>query len=281
MADWEATHEEKVAFIEKKIKQVEDQVAGLASRLEELLEDALLLYYGQERVRASAALYARIDRAFKNIEDYIKKSKYATKVQDMVRSFDNLLEYNARIQQGLNGLTVELSKLSPFMARSVDAAVSALIGAGLKTEIITPMRDLMIRSIAGGATLKDAKASYLNYVRAAPDRKTSRLEQWVIEMTRDTMLGVDGAINAFIRDEYDMDAYRYVGSLVQDSRPQCRKWVAMKIIPVKKLAEEISWAYTNGKGMMPGTNPSTFPIQRGGFNCRHYAYPTFLDSEDD
>lgn len=279
MADWEKEHEEKVEFIEKTIREIEKEVPALAILIQDMLDEALAIYYGKEKVRASAAAYAKIDQTFKKMEEYIAQTKYATKVEDMTRSFETLVKYNTRIQKGMNGLTVSTKKLSPFMMRAVDTTISTLISSGLKAEILRPMRDMMIRSIAGGATLKDAKDSYLTYVRASNKRSVSRLEQWVIEMSRDTMLGVDGAINSFIHEEYEMDGYRYVGSLVKDSRPQCRRWVAMEVIPNDKLEEEIKLAYRTGKGMMPGTNTTTFSIQRGGFNCRHYAYPTFIDKK--
>ena len=39
------------------------------------------------------------------------------------------------------------------------------------------------------------------------------------------------------------------------------------------LEEEIAWAENNGTGMIPNTTPENFCQNRGGFNCRHIAYP--------
>jgi hypothetical protein len=33
------------------------------------------------------------------------------------------------------------------------------------------------------------------------------------------------------------------------------------------------WADANGTGMIPNTTPENFCQNRGGFNCRHIAYP--------
>ena len=81
-----------------------------------------------------------------------------------------------------------------------------------------------------------------------------------------------------------MDGILYVGSLVKDSRPQCKRWVNYKehgqtgLLAVKDLNREIAWAYANGKGMIPGTTTETFRQFRGGFNCRHEAYPVRLST---
>jgi aminopeptidase N len=39
------------------------------------------------------------------------------------------------------------------------------------------------------------------------------------------------------------------------------------------LQDEIDWADNNGTGMIPDTTPENFCQNRGGFNCRHIAYP--------
>ena len=43
----------------------------------------------------------------------------------------------------------------------------------------------------------------------------------------------------------------------------------MRTIPYKGLTKEISWDYSNGKGMIPGTTKDNFCSLRGGYNCQH------------
>jgi len=44
-------------------------------------------------------------------------------------------------------------------------------------------------------------------------------------------------------------------------------------IEEERLQQEINWAFQNGQGMIPETNPDNFIINRGGYNCRHEAIP--------
>jgi hypothetical protein len=83
----------------------------------------------------------------------------------------------------------------------------------------------------------------------------------------------DGQVNSAIANEFGLDAYRYVGSLIDDSRAQCIRWAGKQVLLKEDLAKEISWATANGTGMIAGTTPENFATFRGGYNCRHSAIP--------
>ena len=87
------------------------------------------------------------------------------------------------------------------------------------------------------------------------------------------MFQMQGAANQAIANEYELDGYAYVGTEVENTRPQCSRWIDKGFLYIKELQDEISWANTNGTGMIKGTTPSTFAIFRGGYNCRHEAIP--------
>ena len=101
-------------------------------------------------------------------------------------------------------------------------------------------------------------------------------ERWVGQIARDAVNEYQGGINAQIKVQYDLTDIRYVGSLVEDSRPQCVRWVKELGGRIKgtDLQAEIDWAYDHGSGMKPDTNPENFPQKRGGYNCEHIAIPT-------
>jgi hypothetical protein len=97
--------------------------------------------------------------------------------------------------------------------------------------------------------------------------------RYVKQISRDALGQFDGQINAIIAEEFGLDAFRYVGSLIDDSRPQCVRWVGKRILEKSEMPEQIAWANNNGSGMIPGTNPDNFLVFRGGYNCRHRAIP--------
>jgi hypothetical protein len=97
--------------------------------------------------------------------------------------------------------------------------------------------------------------------------------RYVKQISRDALGQFDGQINAIIADEFGLDAFRYVGSIIDDSRAQCVRWVGKRILEKSEMQSEIAWANNNGTGMIPGTNPDNFLVFRGGYNCRHRAIP--------
>ncbi|MFN9108950.1 MAG: hypothetical protein ACK5XN_02555, partial [Bacteroidota bacterium] len=97
--------------------------------------------------------------------------------------------------------------------------------------------------------------------------------RYVKQVSRDALGQFDGQINAKIADEFGLDAFRYVGSIIDDSRSQCVRWVGKRILEKSEMQSEINWANNNGSGMIPGTTPENFLVYRGGYNCRHRAIP--------
>jgi hypothetical protein len=60
---------------------------------------------------------------------------------------------------------------------------------------------------------------------------------------------------------------------------QCEEWVNFEengkkgLILFEQLEEQILFAENEGTGMIPNTTPENFCQNRGGYNCRHIAYP--------
>ena len=114
-------------------------------------------------------------------------------------------------------------------------------------------------------------------------KKDSRLTRYVGQVATDALHQFDGSVNQVAKNSLGLNATQYVGSLIEDSRAQCMKWVSMSIIKDSELEEEINWALNGGRysnkkcsGMIEGTNPNNFCINRGGWRCRHRAFPILI-----
>ena len=107
--------------------------------------------------------------------------------------------------------------------------------------------------------------------------KMGQLERWSGQITRDALSQYDGAVNDMVREEYNLNAFRYIGSLVTDSRPQCIRWVQKKVLRYDELTKEL--ADPRNRGQIPGTNKDNFGTYKGGYNCRHQAIPFRLENQ--
>jgi hypothetical protein len=217
-----------------------------------------------------------------NFKKYVKKSLVKVGYSDMVagflENFDVLAENQQLIQNELNGLEVTKSFLNPFKSWAVNNVISAMEGQGLVETLINPLKQELLVAVNQGSSLTDVVTSIAGQLTTSEARQ-GVLKRISLQASRDALLQYDGVVNEAVRKVYKMDALLYVGSIVKDSRAQCERWVRetkngkLGLILFEDLESEIAWAEDNGTGMIPNTTPENFCQNRGGFNCRHIAYP--------
>lgn len=212
----------------------------------------------------------------------LNKSGYKDTVKDFIGTFDLIGANVQDLQQKLKNGLIPDKDINPIKRLQVASTLSALTEQGMYNDFITPVRQGLYRSLLFGATTKDTEQLIRSYV-ISTDEKPSRLLKYVGQVATDSLRQYDGSINQVAKVSLDLNATQYVGSLIEDSRAQCEKWVSMSIIKDEDLQAEIDFAlerrnYGNKKcsGMIPGTNPSNFCALRGGYKCRHRAIPVFL-----
>jgi len=167
----------------------------------------------------------------------------------------------------------ELEKLvSPVQKLAVERTLNGLTGSGVNTNFIEPVRQGIFQNIVAGTNRTQLEEYLRNYILGNPN-VDGLYSRYVKQVSRDALGQFDGQTNARIADEFGLDAFRYVGSLIDDSRPQCRRWIAKRVLQKSEMLNEINWAYNNGTGMISGTTPDNFIVYRGGYNCRHAAIP--------
>jgi len=216
----------------------------------------------------------------KRINDKLKKSGYYSAVGNFTKSFDQIAKNIQEMHSVYNAIEIASSQIDPFKRIEVNNTIDKLLGSGLSKDFINPVRQTLYRNIMFGATITETEKNLRDFVISTGD-KDSKLMRYVKQVSRDSISQFDGSVQQAIGNELKLDAKRYVGSLIMDSRAQCIKWVEMGIIPLADLQEEIAWALRNGtyngkkaQGMNPETSVATFDIYRGGFNCRHRSIPT-------
>lgn len=237
------------------------------------------------RLKSSAKSTAFLAGLDDKIIAALKKAGYPQEVGTFVKSFDAIAQNIIDVHDEENGIRISQGQIEPFKKLEVQNTINKLTGAGIAKDFINPIRQALYRNIMTGSTIADTEKMLREYVMTKGDGGgDSKLLRYVKQVARDSVSQFDGSIQANIAQELGLNAKRYVGSLIVDSRGQCAKWVSENngIIMVDDLAEEIAWA--KGKhewrgrktgGMIPDTTVNTFDIYRGGYNCRHRSIPTY------
>jgi hypothetical protein len=199
---------------------------------------------------------------------------YAPDVKQYLRNFETIKEFNFDVQKSVNDLSQkELEDLiNPIQKAITQQTIDGLTGSGVNTSFIEPVKQGIFKNIVAGSTITDLESALRTWITTTQSGN-SLLRRYVTQVSRDALNQFDGQVNSKIAQEYELDAFRYVGSLIDDSRAQCIRWSGKGVVLKEELEKEISWAISNGTGMIPGTNKETFATYRGGYNCRHSAIP--------
>jgi len=221
---------------------------------------------------------ARLSSFKTAINRFLEKAGYNVMVSGFLENFDEIGANTQLAQQELNGLDITKSFLNPFKRYAVNNVVAAMQGQGLNTNLINPIKNELLIAVNQGSSLTDVVTSIAGQLTTTEARQ-GVLKRISLQASRDALLQYDGIVNEAVRKSYKLDALLYVGSLVKDSRLQCEEWVNYDkngkkgLILFEQLEEEIKFAENEGTGMIPNTTPENFCQNRGGYNCRHIAYP--------
>jgi hypothetical protein len=212
------------------------------------------------------------------IERHLQRAGYYDMISQFLVGFDEMSEAQTEIQQDLNAISLTKSFLNSFKRVAINQVITNMKKQGLLTALINPLRNQLNIAVNQGSSLSDTVASIRGQLETT-EKRQGILKKLSLQSTRDALGQYDGVVNEAVRKTYKLDAILYVGSLVKDSRAQCERWTQYMdngkrgLILFEQLEQEIMWADANGTGMIPNTTPENFCQNRGGFNCRHVAYP--------
>jgi hypothetical protein len=220
------------------------------------------------------------------IAEAINGSKYPSAVATCVRSIEEittlsqqvLTKYNPKVKIDFDRLGV-----SQIRTAQIETIVNNMTGDSLTAEIRQPIREALQRNVFAGSKLTDTRNYIADFLNKQEGQKYARLTRYAMTWAQDGILQYDGQIYDQFRTTYGTTHIRYIGSIINDSRPQCVRWVTKYDgkIPVDKLQAEINWAFTQGSGMNIATTTSSFCTYRGGWRCRHKAIPVFEPDENE
>jgi len=214
----------------------------------------------------------------KAIDRYLIRSGYNEAVTQFIASYDPLSDTIREVHADLNDIKVTKSFVNRYKTFAISQTVNGLQRQGLNQSLVNPVRNELFVAVANGQSLQQTISSLETQLITTTD-KQGRLLSNSIQVSRDALGQYEGTVNEGIATAFGLDAYLYIGSLVNDSRSQCERWVnydehGKKGLLLKTdLESEIRWAMNNGTGFIKETEPDTFCINRGGYNCRHTCYP--------
>ena len=276
--------------IQQGIKIMDDAELNLASSIikleKDLYKEILAIFENVTITNGKLSTNEKTDDFLlsldRRISRILKQSGYNGSVTKYLTNFDKIADNVKEVQSKLNGINLTSKQIDPFKRIEISNAWDNLLGSGVNKSFTQPVRQGLYRNIMFGATIGDVEKLLKDYI-ITTKKGDSKLLRYVKQVSRDSLSQFDGGLQQKISVELDFNACRYVGSLILDSRAQCRKWVGDGLIKLddefeKQIQKAINKGlYFDGKvssGMIADTTLATFMANRGGHNCRHRAIAT-------
>ena len=247
----------------------------------------------------------------RDVRKYMASSRFTSPMDAYLNVFNDLDEVNSKI------FTTVTSKFREKAARSliggvraalVDTIADRLSNAETLTGNFLPaLKRVAYKSILLGITYEDAEKEFLSLL--PKDGTLGIVGRYTTQLVRDTINQYDGTVQKKVSDEIGLNAFMFVGSIIETSRPGCIHMVnapsAVEIckgrgknkvcqIEANRFAEIVlpGGGYRvedipiiisknrNDSGWMQDTSPDTYFTNRNGYNCRHQVVPFFeVDAE--
>lgn len=215
----------------------------------------------------------------RELRQVIKSSTFPDEVDEFLTSFDGIGDNMRAIHKELNGINVPKDLVNKQKQLAIQNTVTSLVDSNVSLSFVEPIKRSLVNHINFGSGVLDAERELRQYIMGQSGN-SGVLHRWVGQVARDSVQQYEGAINQKIAEKYNLTAWRYVGPSGGVTRPQCNRWMSKGTLTREELAAEIAWAESNGSGMIPGTTPDNWAVRRGGYNCRHTAYPVKEDSKE-
>lgn len=208
----------------------------------------------------------------------LKASSFPSKVDDFLASFDEIGENIQAIHSEMNEISVPKSLVNRQKKLAIANTIDNLLESNVSARFVDPIKRSLYNHVNFGSGVLDAERD-LRRAILGQGEEAGILRRWVGQVARDSIQQYEGGINRKVAEEFGLTDWIYVGPTGGNTRKQCERWMRIGTLRAQDLQAEIEWAQKNGSGMIPGTTPENFAVNRGGYNCRHSAYPTRNKSE--
>ncbi len=215
-----------------------------------------------------------------------ERNEYKSGVSAYLNSFDTVENVSVEILEDWSKVPAKKLKLTAEKKLAIDSITNQLLNPfGIEQNFVNPIQSMMYRAITFGATYQETEAALLDII-LGNSAKLGYMERYATQLTRDALNQYSGTINQKAVKEFEMDGFRYIGSLIEDSRQTCVDLVngsgklrdlslGGNSYRVEDIPKIISLC-ENNPGWIVGTNESNFFTNRGGYNCRHDAIPYII-----
>lgn len=200
--------------------------------------------------------------------------KFTGPVSQFIKRMPAIAEEISAFQKSVNGITVPAFETAKKIV--IDEIIDKMLNNGLNQKFVIPLRDLIYRNVTSGLSLSDARAQIKDFIQGGKD-ESGKLGQYIEQTAIQAADSYSGAINVKLLQTFDYDGLQVVGTLIDNSSPQCR----FAKTDLHSIITRDNWAKVKAigekqSGWIPGTNFDNLPLNRLHWGCRHEFGPIII-----
>lgn len=224
----------------------------------------------------------------KELKSLITSKMFETPVKGLLKDFDQVETISKKILESENGLDLKDFNLSAEKQLTIEEISTGLLNdAMLEANLRTPLKKMLYRYVTTGMPIDKAEYELRSYILTDKE-SLGFAERYVKVLTMESLSRFDGTINQRVATDYKLDGFRFVGSNIKTTEPQCRqmttgtgdlaRFEVNGKFRVEDLPEMIR-IMKKYRSTHKNLDASNFFILRWHWGCRHQAIPTRLNEK--
>lgn len=236
------------------------------SELIDLVKD---LDISNGRLKNSVANLKKIGQIKTQLERIVLGGGYQDETEKFLKQFDKITTTMNEYFTLMSGKFKMTSILKEIKAQAISSTINSLTEAGVSYHVIEPIQDILRQNITGGGTVKSFVTVIQEFVIGS-DQHLGGLAKYAKQIATDALHQYAAQYMKQVSDDLGMNWYMYVGNNKDTTRQFCEDMTKKRYIHRSEFAAitKKDWA-----GKIDGTDQFNFPINRGGWNCRHQLRP--------
>ena len=262
-------------IINLKVERLENIPDAFADRMVQIqrakFSDIIALLdkldYSGGNIVVNQANLLRIEQIVEQAKDLLTTGEFETVVGELLGEFDNQAAITYRyFDEAFTGFEVP-AIANEILAQKKREAVIDLLNS-TDQYLSNPVRQALSNAVTSGASRQDVIDVFRLLIEGDADT-VGRLERATRQIVSDTFALSDRALTNAVAEQLDVKWYRYVGGLMDTTRPFCKARNGKFF----SKAEVESWGVQDWEGKMAGTDSKTIFVTAGGYNCQHSILP--------
>lgn len=269
-----------IDIIEGAISDFQKKIPSIQARIfDDLQEQLQQLKTSKGKVLANVENLKIIGAIKNRLESIIMDDRYIDEVKKFILAFEQVGNFYNEHFASFNQKFKTPKTIPIIKQMSVDATINSLSEAGIISNIIEPIADILRTNITSGGSISELNNQLRNHI-TTNETGDGKLERYSKQITTDAINQYSANYNQAVAIDLKLEWYMYVGSNLTTTRPWCEAMTKLKYVHVSQLPKTLKGYVGDLKvpisektglpgGMIPGTNVNNLTIYRGGYNCGH------------